>query len=141
LMNMLLNESMAPTLIAARVRQTIDHWNANASVNGYGPVDISHRPDILGTLYSIGLTGDAGVHGDPQSNSRGRDIVNSMPRMRELLTAQSWAQTPTPTPGIVTPTPSPAPVGPTQTPTPTVDPAPFFPPTPGPTATPTPGRS
>lgn len=43
---------------AARIRQTIDYWAHE--------IDLSHRPEILGTLYSQGL-------GDPKSNPGASD--------------------------------------------------------------------
>jgi hypothetical protein len=70
LLEMLLDERKAPFLVAARLRQIIDHWQA-------GGVDLSNRPDILGTLYSIGLEGARGVHPDPQPNRRGMAIAEA----------------------------------------------------------------
>ena len=65
---LLLNDLQAPTLVAACLRATADHWQA-------GGVNIEGRPDVLGTLYSIGLTGTQGVHAHPQANARGRAIA------------------------------------------------------------------
>lgn len=75
---LLLNEQTASMLVAARVRQTIDHWEAQG-------VDISQRPEILATLYSIGLEGERGVNTTPESNERGDAIRANMRRMGELL--------------------------------------------------------
>jgi hypothetical protein len=72
------DNNMAPTLVAARVHQTIDHWKASG-------VDISTRPEILGTLYSMGLTGRSGVNPNPQPNARGTQIAGYMPRMGQIL--------------------------------------------------------
>lgn len=72
------NSQMAPYLVAGRLRQTIDHWSN-------GGVDISNMPDILGTLYSIGLTGQSGVNPDPRPNPRGTQIAEYMPRMSVIL--------------------------------------------------------
>ncbi|GHF61591.1 hypothetical protein HNQ07_004180 [Deinococcus metalli] len=65
---MLLDDALAPTLVAACLRATTDHWRA-------GGVDIAGRADILGTLYSIGLTGAAGIHLQPRPNVRGAAIA------------------------------------------------------------------
>ncbi|GHF57853.1 hypothetical protein HNQ07_003964 [Deinococcus metalli] len=67
-LDMLLDDARAPTLVAACLRATTDHWRA-------GGVDIAARADILGTLYSIGLTGAAGVHPEPRPNDRGAAIA------------------------------------------------------------------
>lgn len=64
----LLERQHAPLVIAARLRQTINHW-------AHGHVNLTRRPDILGTLYSIGLTGQQGVHPNPQPNARGLSIA------------------------------------------------------------------
>lgn len=64
----LLDPQTAPPLVAARLRQTLDHWQA-------GGVDLTRRPEILGTLYSLGLSGQAGVHPRPQPNHRGLKIA------------------------------------------------------------------
>lgn len=68
LLGVLLDEDRAPWLVAARVRQTIDYWMQ-------GGVDLTNRPEILGTLYSMGLTGPRGLHPDPQANERGHQIA------------------------------------------------------------------
>jgi hypothetical protein len=77
--DLLLNEQAAPMLVAARVRQTINHWRDQQCV------DISRRPDILGTLYSIGLEGSRGVNQTPVASERGKSIHTNMRRMGELL--------------------------------------------------------
>lgn len=80
------NESRAAELVAARLKQTIDHWNA-------GGVDISNLDDILGTLYSLGLTGASGVNDDPQPNERGTTIAEYADALSDLLLegcAQGW---------------------------------------------------
>ena len=74
LLEMLLDERKSPFLIAARLRQIIDYWQV-------GGVDLSMRPDILGTLYSIGLEGVRGVHPDPLPNERGRAIAKAAAEM------------------------------------------------------------
>jgi len=78
IIQLLLNPSFAPHLVAARIQQTIDTWKK-------GGVDISNRPEILGTLYSIGLTGSSGVNPNPQSNERGDGIKASIDHMNDLL--------------------------------------------------------
>lgn len=65
---MLLDNRQAPRLVAACLRATADHWGA-CSVN------IETRPDVLGTLYSLGLSGPRGVHPNPQANGRGEAIA------------------------------------------------------------------
>jgi hypothetical protein len=74
----LVSSRNAPVLIAARLRQTIDLW-------GNEGVDISCQPEILGTLYSMGLTGFQGVHPEPRANPRGLQIAQSLPAIRALL--------------------------------------------------------
>lgn len=66
----LLNRENVPGVIAARLRQTINHW-------ALGGVNLSRRPEILGTLYSIGLSGKDGVHPEPQANGRGQAIATA----------------------------------------------------------------
>lgn len=65
---LLLDHRQAPVLVAACLRATADHWQA-------GGVNIESRPDVLGTLYSLGLTGTRGVHPHPQANARGGAIA------------------------------------------------------------------
>ena len=65
---LLLNDRQAPALVAAYLRATADHWQA-------GGVNIEARSDVLGTLYSIGLTGTQGVHAQPQASARGQAIA------------------------------------------------------------------
>lgn len=77
-LEMLLSDDLAPTLVAARLRQTIDHWAS-------GRVNIANRPEILGTLYSLGLHGRSGINPNPQANERGNGIAATMPRMRQIL--------------------------------------------------------
>jgi len=69
--NWLLDPHKSAELVGARIEQTIVHW-------AKGKVDISNRPEILGTLYSLGLTGRSGVHDKPNSNSRGDNIGNDL---------------------------------------------------------------
>lgn len=64
----LMDRRHAPTVIAARLRQTINHW----ALEG---VNLSRRPEVLGTLYSLGLTGRQGVNPDPQPSERGLAIA------------------------------------------------------------------
>ena len=77
-LELLTDDAQAPTLVAARLQQTVDHWRA-------GGVDISGRPEILGTLYSIGLHSSAGVHPDPHPNQRGTAIAATIPRLECVL--------------------------------------------------------
>lgn len=65
---LLLNNREAPRIVAACLRATADHWAAQG-------VSIEHRPDILGTLYSIGLSGQHGIHAHPQASTRGKAIA------------------------------------------------------------------
>ncbi len=118
---MLLDNTMAPTLVAARVRQTIDHW----LIEG-GP-DLSNRPEILGTLYCLGLVGESGVHDHPVSSERGNAIADSRECMEELL---NYSPPPEPEPERIPTPPStlfpsePSVPAPTPTPTPTPIPSP-----------------
>ncbi|WP_155300408.1 MULTISPECIES: hypothetical protein [Deinococcus] len=66
---MLLDDALAPVLVAACLRATADHWHAHR-------VSLEGRPEILGTLYSLGLTGGRGVHPDPQPSARGQAIAD-----------------------------------------------------------------
>lgn len=77
--DMLTDDDLAPTLVAARLRQTIDYWEAQGGPN------LSERPEILATLYSIGLTGDQGVHSNPQPSERGKGILELFDDVREKL--------------------------------------------------------
>jgi hypothetical protein len=72
------DSNMAPTLVAARVHQTIDHWQN-------GGVDISTNYAVLGTLYSMGLTGRSGINPNPQPNARGTQINGYRTRMAQIL--------------------------------------------------------
>lgn len=65
---LLLNNREAPRLVAACLRATADHWQTHG-------VSIGNRPDVLATLYSIGLTGKQGIHAHPQANERGKVIA------------------------------------------------------------------
>lgn len=67
-LRLLLDPLMAPHLVAACLRATADHWAARS-------VPILHRPDILGTLYSLGFEGRRGVHPHPEANERGQNIA------------------------------------------------------------------
>ncbi|GAP16462.1 DedA family protein [Levilinea saccharolytica] len=62
------DETQAAHLVAARLRQIRDHWQAQG-------VDLSQQWDVLGTLYSIGLTSERGIHAHPQANHRGQAIA------------------------------------------------------------------
>lgn len=64
----LLDPALAPGLVAACLQATADHW----AMHG---VPLHHRPDILGTLYSLGLTGSRGVHAWPEASARGEQIA------------------------------------------------------------------
>lgn len=66
---MLLDDQAAPTLVAACLRATADHWHS-------GGVSLERRPEILGTLYSLGLTGERGVHAQPEPSARGQAIAD-----------------------------------------------------------------
>ncbi len=68
LLGILLDEHQSPWLVAARLRQTIDCWAAEG-------VDIADRVDILGTLYSMGVSGPRGIHAQPEPNARGMMIA------------------------------------------------------------------
>ena len=65
---MLLNDAQAPLLVAACLRSTADHWLQHG-------VDIRQRPDVLATLYSLGLTGVRGVHVSALASARGEAIA------------------------------------------------------------------
>jgi len=65
---MLLDEQASAQLVAACLRATVDHWAAEGVV-------IFHRPDVLGTLYSLGFTGARGVHARPVASARGEGIA------------------------------------------------------------------
>ncbi|CAM3675285.1 TetR/AcrR family transcriptional regulator [Deinococcus saxicola] len=65
---LLLDNRQAPVLVAACLRATADYWQA-------GGVNIESRPEVLGTLYSLGLKGPCGVHPHPQANGRGGAIA------------------------------------------------------------------
>ena len=77
-LELLLDDASAAQLIAGRLQQTVDHWRS-------GDVDIGGRPEILGTLYSLGLTGSSGINESPQPNARGQAIADSIPRMECIL--------------------------------------------------------
>lgn len=80
----LLDPSMATYLVAARIKQTMDWWKSGA--NGTRPsVDLSNRPEILVTLYSIGLQSDRGVNSTPKVSDRGAEIQKTFPEIRNLL--------------------------------------------------------
>ncbi|TSA79509.1 hypothetical protein FNU79_17845 [Deinococcus detaillensis] len=64
----LLSDGQAPFLVAACLRSTVDYWQR-------GGVDLLENPAVLGTLYSLGITGKRGVHADPQPSVRGRAIA------------------------------------------------------------------
>jgi len=65
---MVLDDSLAARLVAACLRATADHWAAEG-------VMILNRPEVLGTLYSLGLTGANGVHRYPAASARGEGIA------------------------------------------------------------------
>jgi len=64
----LLDPQKSAQLVAARLEHIVCHW-------AKGGVDISDKPQILATLYSLGLVGQAGVHDNPQANERGEKIA------------------------------------------------------------------
>lgn len=70
ILKVLLDVDMCPRLAAAQIRHIIDHWMEQG-------VDISQRPEICGTLYSIGLEGARGVHANPEPNLRGLEIARA----------------------------------------------------------------
>jgi len=72
----LLDDNKAPELVAARINQTVDHWKE-------GGVDISNRPEIIGTLYSIGLEGKDGVRINPEFSDRGSEIAGMAVKIGE----------------------------------------------------------
>ncbi|WP_019011800.1 hypothetical protein [Deinococcus aquatilis] len=65
----LLDDTQAPLLVAACLRATADYWQK-------GGVSLEGRPEILGTLYSVGLTGARGIHSAPQPSARGQAIAD-----------------------------------------------------------------
>lgn len=77
-LSLVLDPKLPPVLVAARLRQTLDHWQA-------GGVDLSRRPDILASLYSIGLTSSRGVHPHPEPNERGLQIAADLARLEKIL--------------------------------------------------------
>ena len=84
-LEILLNDKRAPELVAARVQQTIDHWNDPAK-NG---TDLTNRLDVLGELYSQGLANrNRGVHPNPGSDDRGDEIAAKIPELEALLSSQ-----------------------------------------------------
>ena len=77
----LLDPQKSAELVGARLEQIVRHW-------AKGGVDISNKPEIIGTLYSIGLVGQAGVNDHPRANKRGEKIANELqPRVRQILAA------------------------------------------------------
>jgi hypothetical protein len=68
-------DALAPWLVGAQVRRTIDHWQQTG-------VDISQHLAVCGTLYSIGLTGARGVHPHPEPNRRGLNIAEMARQLR-----------------------------------------------------------
>ena len=68
-LQLLLNDEKAPELVSARIDQIVDHWADQGQ-------DISDRPEIVATLYSIGLEGKQGVNSNPQPNDRGQSIAD-----------------------------------------------------------------
>lgn len=65
---LLLRDAQAPLLVAACLRFTADYWQRSS-------VNLLERPAVLGTLYSLGLTGKRGVHAEPQPSARGQAIA------------------------------------------------------------------
>jgi predicted chitinase len=79
----LLSPEKSAELVGARLEQIVTHWAKGSPNNG---VDISDKPEILGTLYSIGLTGRGGINPDPKSNERGEKIANELrEKARKIL--------------------------------------------------------
>lgn len=75
----LLDPHKSAELIGARLEQIVRHW-------AKGGVDISDKPEILGTLYSIGLVGQAGINDHPQANERGKTIAKELRiKVRQIL--------------------------------------------------------
>ncbi|UWX63551.1 hypothetical protein [Deinococcus rubellus] len=74
---LLLSDTEPPLLVAACLRSTLDHWQR-------GGVDLLKRPAVLGTLYSLDLTGKRGVHADPQPSARGKAIATHAERLSRL---------------------------------------------------------
>jgi uncharacterized protein YukE len=74
-LGLLLDDKKAPQLVSAYINQITDHWKPQ--------VDLTNRPDIIGTLYSLGLDGTHGVNSNPTSNERGQGISDSAQRMEE----------------------------------------------------------
>jgi len=71
---LLLSDAQAPVLVAACLRSTADHWQR-------GGVNLLERPAVLGTLYSLGMTGVRGIHPDPQASGRGQAIAAHAERL------------------------------------------------------------
>jgi hypothetical protein len=75
LYKLLSTEKTSIAFAAARIRMTIDHWKPF--------IDLSGRPEILGTLYSRGLSAP---HRTPVSNARGDQIkAEFLPLAQEAL--------------------------------------------------------
>jgi hypothetical protein len=92
-LSLLLNDKVTPYLVAARNRQTIDHWKAKNGTDISNPTNITNRNDIGNTnhyriltqLYSVGLEGKNGVgKGDSlrkykDINQSGQEAVTNLP--------------------------------------------------------------
>ncbi len=117
-LTMLLDNDMAPLLIAAYVKQITDYnWQEHGQYLG-------NTPASLGTLYNEGLNSDS------EPSDRGQEIADNMARMEEVLNYSP------PLEPVAVPKPEPEPeptLTPTPTPSPTAPPALTFP-----TSTPTP---
>lgn len=93
----ILDEQTVPRLVAAIVNQIVDFWwfpecrpsDGSAVAQGLPKdirVNISNQPDVIATLYSIGLYNrHKGVHLYPCANARGEQIANSMSKVEWLL--------------------------------------------------------
>ncbi len=89
------DDKMAPTLIAARVRKTIDCWK-----NDPKHVDISDKPDVLASLYSIGLYNpEKGATLNPEANNREKAIASTMSHFNELFGDSPSKMSGDPSPG------------------------------------------
>lgn len=77
---LLLDDDYAPTLVAARVQQTIDIWRD-------GGVDISERLEVLGQLYSLGTVGRDGIRPNPprELQERGLEIEAEIPLLLDII--------------------------------------------------------
>jgi len=83
-LRLLIDDSKAPLLVAARLAQILDAWEiADVDLIERFGTDYAYR--IVSTLYPLGLTGNTGVNTTPEPSPRGNDIVDILPQMTTLL--------------------------------------------------------